>query len=289
MNKFMGYQSSFHYYHDGDLILTAEETSYKVHRSILTTASKIFQDMFNHAQLSPEQLIPEIPLIDSPIELELLLSQIYSPSTLNLTWKEVAILLQIADKYEVEKAFQGCLQWLELHFYEDPLLALVFSESGKFRKVYKESSKLVLENLSKFERFPHFQRLSHNTQVKLYRRIFKYKKSIDEINSKIKFSHFFSGHTTSCPHPGTHDEELDYEVKLRMEYIKKPPLLSPSEAHRILFFDLFQTSPEYCQGHVVCRPLQKAFEEHIGKYEEVEIYGTRGIEFNGRKYIFIEM
>lgn len=70
------------WYEDGNVVLTAEDVAFKVHRSILCRSSDVFRDMFEVAQPSPSNPIdglPTVHLSDTPEELALFLKLVYFP------------------------------------------------------------------------------------------------------------------------------------------------------------------------------------------------------------------
>lgn len=68
------------WFHDGSIILQAQKTQFRVHRSVLCNYSKVFQDMFTVPQQEVSAVVDGAPLIhviDKAIDWENVLGVIY--------------------------------------------------------------------------------------------------------------------------------------------------------------------------------------------------------------------
>ena len=65
---------------DGNVILLAQETGFRIHQSVLTRRSKVFRDMFSLAQPSQSESVegcPVVPLSDHKGEVTHMLLALY--------------------------------------------------------------------------------------------------------------------------------------------------------------------------------------------------------------------
>src|ERR1043166_8279713 len=95
--------STVHYYEDGDILVTVQHTVFRLHRSFLAMASKVFEDMFSYAGSSGvNNNMSCITLTDtSAAVFENLLTFLYPKHYLRISWKNVDTFLEVGDKYEI--------------------------------------------------------------------------------------------------------------------------------------------------------------------------------------------
>ncbi|CAI2163825.1 2704_t:CDS:1 [Funneliformis geosporum] len=159
--------SSVHYYDDGDILVTVQDVTFRIHKNILSIASKVFRDMFTCA-ISSKEDIPSIILTDtSSTTFENLLSYLYPHKFIPITWENIIEFCQLADKYEFVMVIEAADNFLKAHFQEKPLVSLVLADSYGFKYVYKESSKLILDNLLQYKEELTFKKLSSETRCAL--------------------------------------------------------------------------------------------------------------------------
>ncbi|CAG8649110.1 4490_t:CDS:2, partial [Racocetra fulgida] len=170
--------AEIHFYKDGDIELLVEKIVFRVHKNILTLSSQFFNGMYQSATPSIEDLtaisntgvsIPRVELRgDAAPDVEKLLSFLYPNTYFEISWRDVANLLRLADKYIVETLTTACVAFLKRSYQEEPLQALKLAETYQIASVYKESSKLVLDDFEKFFYEPrNLEGLSRSTQKKL--------------------------------------------------------------------------------------------------------------------------
>ena len=71
------------WFQDGNIVLLAEETAFKIHRSMLARHSSVFRDMFELSQPSSEEVVDGCPVVrlhDSSHELADFIDVIYNGS-----------------------------------------------------------------------------------------------------------------------------------------------------------------------------------------------------------------
>ncbi|KAF9517598.1 hypothetical protein BS47DRAFT_1359401 [Hydnum rufescens UP504] len=96
-------------YDDGDVILRAGDTDFKVHMLLLRLSSPFFKSMFSLPQPKLENReIPVVPIEGDPAYLDFVLRSIYpGKRPLPTSIEEALKILEIADKFEVECIVEG--------------------------------------------------------------------------------------------------------------------------------------------------------------------------------------
>ncbi|RIA90764.1 hypothetical protein C1645_822987 [Glomus cerebriforme] len=96
--------------------------------------------------------LPRINITDtSSLAFENFLSFIYPQKFVSITWDNIEEFCQIGDKYEFNSVLEAAEKFLNPHFHENPLLSLVLSDRYHFKLIFKESSKLVLNELQEYQ------------------------------------------------------------------------------------------------------------------------------------------
>src|SRR2546430_1122686 len=120
----MTQNSSVHYYEDGDILVTVQDVTFRLHKNILSIASKVFRDMFTCAAKSSKEELPSISLTDtSSTAFENLLSYLYPHKFIPITWENIIEFCQLADKYEFVMVIEAADNFLKTHFQEKPLIS----------------------------------------------------------------------------------------------------------------------------------------------------------------------
>src|SRR4051794_38184122 len=106
-----------YYFDDGDILLKAENTSFLVHKLILSLSSEFFKDLFNLSKpltneivkLTKDKSLPIIEINGETSEsIERMLSFIYPGSYVKITFDNVEDLLRISEKFFVNKITKYC-------------------------------------------------------------------------------------------------------------------------------------------------------------------------------------
>ncbi|KDR86012.1 hypothetical protein GALMADRAFT_132623 [Galerina marginata CBS 339.88] len=103
-------RSAAYWFDDGNVILQAENTRFRVHYTILSRHSQVFQDMFSLPQPEEEALFDGCPLVhvsDAPDDWSNIFSILYDhnvsyASTFDFALPILASMLRIGKKYEFE-------------------------------------------------------------------------------------------------------------------------------------------------------------------------------------------
>src|SRR6266542_362256 len=163
-----------HYYEkDGDVFLKVENTSFLLHKSILSLSSEFFKDLFElskpstndnvkiieSAQQFSDKSFPSIEVNgETPESLERMLSFIYPNTFVEITWDNVEDFIRISDKFLISKITKSCSVFLLQQ--ENIFLSFTLADKYFLPTVFKESSKLVLDDLQKYRSDPTYNELS---------------------------------------------------------------------------------------------------------------------------------
>ncbi|CAG8436771.1 12662_t:CDS:1 [Funneliformis caledonium] len=185
-------QNTVHYYEDGDILITVQDVTFRIHKNILSIASKVFRDMFTCATSSSEGELPSLTLTDtSSTTFENLLAYLYPHTFTPITWENVTEFCQLADKYEFNMVIEAADNFLKANFQESPLISLVLADRYGFKCVYKESSKLILDNLLQYKGDLPFKKLSSDTRCALME---KYLDFVVAVSSLQDLKHQYDYH-----------------------------------------------------------------------------------------------
>ncbi|CAG8563924.1 5906_t:CDS:1 [Funneliformis mosseae] len=170
----MSANHKIHYHEkDGDIFLKAENTIFLIHKTFLSLSSEFFKDLFKLAKPSSNE---NVNIIDgTTIEMngetsesiERMLSFIYPNTFVEITWDNVEDLLRISNKFIISKLTKSCSVFLLHHFQENFLLSFTLADKYSFPKVFKESSKLLLDDFQKYRSDPTYDELSQRAKLKL--------------------------------------------------------------------------------------------------------------------------
>ncbi|CAB4383630.1 unnamed protein product [Rhizophagus irregularis] len=178
MDKYI--KHTVHYYTDGDIILQVKNIHFLVHKTFLSLASEFFKGLFacetpssNKTikvieDSSKESSIPIFEMIgENPDSIENMLSFIYPNTILNVGWKNVENLLRLSDKFIIRKLINSCEVFLQEHFTEKVLISFIFADRYLLPTIFKETSKLIINDIIKYECDKDFKLISKRTQERL--------------------------------------------------------------------------------------------------------------------------
>lgn len=169
-----------HYYtEDGDITLQVENTHFLVHKTFLSFASEFFKDLFACAtpssnktikviKDSKEISIPIIEIIDEKSNsIEDMLSFIYPNTVLSIDWNNVENLLRLSDKFIIRKLLNSCEVFLRDNYTERILTSFILADKYLLPTIFKESSKIIIDDIIEYECDEDFKLISKRTQERL--------------------------------------------------------------------------------------------------------------------------
>ncbi|GBC09299.1 hypothetical protein RclHR1_08750008 [Rhizophagus clarus] len=277
-------QSIVHYYEDGDILITVQQTVFRLHRNFLAMASKVFEDMFSFATKSDinNENVSCLTLTDtSATAFENLLTFLYPRKYIRISWENVASFLEIGDKYEIVVVIGASEEFLQFHYMENPLIAFALADQYDFKFVYKESSKLVLNNLPRFKTSPDFHKLSYKASSSLLSKHLDYILAIGnllELNIQ-EYRHI-------CSYSVTHGEFIKKVFSDRIKSVKGFPVVSPTKLYEI-FFKFEEEDERYddCQKSFLKTYLPGIFSFYFGDFEPLNSDKNK---HNVEHYLYLE-
>lgn len=117
------------WYEDGNIVLIAANVAFRVHRSILSRRSLVFNDLFSFPQpgaVETYEGFPVIHLSDRPGDLAQLLDAVYSgmkflQHDVTSAWKDLRALILLSNKYQIEDIQKEAIHELESCYEFDTL------------------------------------------------------------------------------------------------------------------------------------------------------------------------
>ncbi|KAI1786052.1 hypothetical protein LXA43DRAFT_1076750 [Ganoderma leucocontextum] len=121
-------RDKYFWFEDGNVVLVARGTAYKVYKGLLAAQSPVFQDLFASASHAEEvyEDCPVVRLSDSPDDLQCLLrfllptACVRIPADLDVEseaeYKQLSALILLADKYQLESVAHQAVECLETAF-----------------------------------------------------------------------------------------------------------------------------------------------------------------------------
>ncbi|PIL26504.1 hypothetical protein GSI_12262 [Ganoderma sinense ZZ0214-1] len=112
------------WYDDGNLVLVARETAFRIYRGLIAGQSTVFSDLFASSTSSPDETFEGCPVIhvsDSPHDLVLLLRVLLPQSRIHYhttsanptrTFDELSAVIRLAHKYNVSQVLEQALSSL---------------------------------------------------------------------------------------------------------------------------------------------------------------------------------
>lgn len=167
----------------GDMLLRSKDKTFLVHKLILSLSSKFFKDLIESSESSKpstnenariikhNSISPSLEIYvdgETPELIEGMLSFLYPVEHFMITWDNISDFLRISDKFAIKKIKQCCKDMLSKEFQSNTLLAIKLAEKYSFSDIYKESSKLILDDYQEYSFDPQFKLLSKETRLKLY-------------------------------------------------------------------------------------------------------------------------
>lgn len=152
---------------DGNLVLIADNrVAFRVHRSVITRKSNVFNDMFSFPQppdapQTPDPVVIHLP--DSPEDMFYFLDAIYDArkycfsSDKRPTWPAVKALLLLGEKYDAEDLREEATLCLRRHYPRDiEQWDKLRKEHGSFIIGKEDVLPIEIANLARLLRLPEF-------------------------------------------------------------------------------------------------------------------------------------
>jgi len=264
-------------YSDGDILIIVESTSFKLHKNILRLASVVFRDMLGCGVPSRGDDIPKLEIEqENARDFKNLLSFIYPEKFISINWNNIEGLLRISDKFMVESAIVACGKFLDDNYRRNPMSTFTLADTFNFNRLYKDSSKLILNNYQKFKRQPAFKKISEKSKASLNERYVNFFLGLNSIVKDKVITDF----THVCKNPG-HDKILKIEWKKRVKGLTIP-LPSPSTVYKKLFVQMMGNHNRKCNDHFTNSYLPRKINDLLGGDFEPLFVG------DDRNYIYIE-
>ncbi|KII84010.1 hypothetical protein PLICRDRAFT_118796 [Plicaturopsis crispa FD-325 SS-3] len=115
--------SSTVWFDDGSIVLQAENTRFRVHRTVMALNSPIFEDMLNIGQSRGEESVEDCPLVvlhDSAKDLETVLRALYDrryfDDDKDQPFDTIASILRVSKKYDIQHLYEKALEYLTAEF-----------------------------------------------------------------------------------------------------------------------------------------------------------------------------
>ncbi|CAB4408139.1 unnamed protein product [Rhizophagus irregularis] len=255
MDKYI--KHTVHYYTDGDIILQVNNLHFLVHKTFLSLASEFFKGLFAcetpssnktikvMKDSSEESSIPIFEMIGENLDsIENMLSFIYPNTILNVDWKNVENLLRLSDKFIIGKLINSCEVFLQKHFTEKVLISFIFADRYLLSTIFKETSKLIIDDIIKYECDKDFKLISKRTQERLAHSHHIYYLELNKFNEYNNNSNWEGSeitHRTICTFP-----------------IPKPSFT------REMFFEILHNKWQFSNKEYI-----KNFKRYLGNFEKL--------------------
>ncbi|CAG8724263.1 10769_t:CDS:1, partial [Ambispora leptoticha] len=210
-----------------------------------------------------------------------------------LNWSNIEQELILAEKGKTIEAFLVADSFLAERCKDDPLKSFRLSDKYNLPKSYKESSKLILDNLNVYRRKDEFKFLSEQAKSALYERRWEFDQGLKEIYSFVKRGKCGSLRHHNCGGIVSrfqHHELVGREIKNRISAVLVSQITAPSKILAALLRNPKQPKHQQSNSASMCAGINEWIEKkllkHCGKFEPLECERIRIIrDF----YIYIEL
>ncbi|RIA86334.1 hypothetical protein C1645_779902 [Glomus cerebriforme] len=272
----MSKKSVLHYYNDGDLLIFADNTSFRVHKSILKLAApKLLQKQEQENDLSSIN----VPDVSASI-MDIALSIIYPRYFVMPTWANVDALLSLASIYTINKVYVAGVTFLDLNFKKNPMYTFYLADKYKLSFLFEETSKLVLDRFPKYKEETAFKRLPLEVQSELIARHMNYIHSF----ANLSVNHFISTYQHKCSNVALHNKELNQEFEFRALSLVDQPNKSPSTVWSMMHAPVNVTDGISCNNQFMSEHLPKMLKDIFGNFKCLDVDKD---EENPKHYIYI--
>jgi hypothetical protein len=273
----MSKRSDLHYYPDGDILIIADKTIFRIHKNILKMAAPT---LLNQEQQGNELPFINIPDVSSSV-MDIAFSIIYPRYFVMPTWMNIDSLLFLATNYSINKIYVAGVTFLDQNFKKNPMYAFYLADKYKLSFLFEETSKLVLDQLPKYKEESIFQKLPLEIQSALIARHMSFVHSLAELSVK----RFLSTYQHTCNNPAFHNKELNQEIESRISTIvDQPNHIPPSKVYRIMLSYITVTDGIDCNNYFMREHITDKFNAIFGDFKCLDIDKD---EENPKHYIYI--
>ncbi|CAG8521902.1 3790_t:CDS:1 [Ambispora gerdemannii] len=250
----------------------------------------------NKKQLqSKQQLRQQLhPQLESDFSTTTILSEkpksyIATNQRLNFNWSNIDQKLILAGENKSYEILLAADEFLAESCKDNPLKSFRLSDKYNLPKSYKESSKLILDNLNLYRRKDEFKLLSEQAKRALYERRWEFDQGLKEIYSFVKRGKCGSLRHNNCGVVVSrfqHHELVGKEIKERINAVLVSQVTAPSKIHAALLRNPKHQSnaASMCVG--INEWIEKKLLTHCGKFEPLE---CERIRIFRAFYIYVEL
>ncbi|KAJ5076866.1 hypothetical protein M0811_00184 [Anaeramoeba ignava] len=185
-------------YFDFEIICEQDQTSFKTHKSILSSRSQYFKSLFNSKMKEYQENKLILQEVSSPI-LSSILNYFYS-GKIEINSENAIQILIFSSKYLIDELIEFSSNFIKNNLqFEIIIDILKLSESMNFNQLLDSSYKFILDNFEEFIKTSFFLELEENhlnsilsndnisiNEFKLFQSIIKWGKHKSNINQKFE-------------------------------------------------------------------------------------------------------
>ncbi|KAJ3558802.1 hypothetical protein NM688_g713 [Phlebia brevispora] len=139
------------WFEDGNVIVQAGDTIFRVYRGLLCQYSDVFKDLFKLPQPADAETMDGLPLVqlsDSPVELAHLLDALHNaPQHEKLTWTAIQSLVNLGMKYEIEELRDAAIHHIHGLTLDTPERRARLYDPSKSCIIYEPADIIAMANL----------------------------------------------------------------------------------------------------------------------------------------------
>ncbi|KAJ5075338.1 pep-cterm sorting domain-containing protein [Anaeramoeba ignava] len=198
-------------YFDFEIICEQNQTSFKTHKSILSSRSHYFKSLF-HSKMKEYQENKLILQDFSSSVLSSILNYLYS-GKIEINLENSVEILIFSSKYLIDELIEISLNFIKNNLqFETIVDVLKLSESMNFNELFDSSYQLILDNFNKFIKTPFFLELEENHLNSILSNDFMFLNEFKMFQSIIKW-----GKHKSNVNQVKENEKLEKEEKEKIQ------------------------------------------------------------------------
>ncbi|KAM5539312.1 hypothetical protein V8D89_007003 [Ganoderma adspersum] len=154
------------WFRDGNIVLVARRTGFRIYRGLLSSQSTVFSDMFASSTCKADETFdgcPVVHLSDSPHDLAHLLHVLIPKTRIHYqatdadparTFEEVSALVRLAHKYHIQPVQDQALAALQLFNFTSDFTTFCTGSSSKTKLVNRSAESIGAVNLARLTDTP---------------------------------------------------------------------------------------------------------------------------------------